>query len=173
MANSDYTDEYIDNIFYLWYENDKKAGSSLLTIIPKTDDGRKPASLTISGWVAERGWIERADVLDAELARKKDDIIINKRAEMFEKHVKIGGELIEKGLEHLKSVGIKTDASAIRAIDLGLETERISVGLADSYTKIAKMSDEDIQKELRKLLGKPQVNEDDILDGEITDTESK
>jgi hypothetical protein len=170
---SDYTDEYIDNIFYLWYENDKKAGSTLLSIIPKNDDGRKPAALTISGWIAERGWIERADVLDAELARKKDDIIINKRAEMFEKHVKIGAELIEKGLDFLKSSGVKTDASAIRAIDLGLETERISVGLADSYAKIAKMSDEDIQKELRKLLGKPPVNEDDILDGEITDTESK
>lgn len=161
MAIIVYTDEYIDNAFYLWYDNGRTVGSKLLSILPEVD-GRKPGILTVKDWVVSKGWIERADALDAEVSREKDRIMIDKRKKMYEEQVVIADELLAKGREFLKDGGIRTGAEALRAIDLGLATKRISVGASEAYEKISQMSDEDIAKELRKLIGKRPVDEDSI-----------
>lgn len=175
MGSASYSDEYIETVFYLWYENGKTTGSGLSALLP-TEDGRTPSLLTIKDWIATKGWMERADALDAEVARSLDSQMINKRIKMYEEQVEVADELLKRGRAFLASEGaIKTGAEALRAIDLGLATKRISVGASEAYEKISQMSDEDIDKELRKLLGKPKTNEDDIVEATVTesDTESK
>ena len=61
---------------------------------------------------------------------------------------------------------MENSASAIRAIDLGLTTERISTGLAEVYVKISKMSDEDLTKELKKLIG-GNSSQEETIDAEV------
>lgn len=173
MGAINYSDEYIEKVFYLWYENGKTTGSGLISLL-QAEDGRTPSVFTIKDWVATKGWMERADALDAELSRALDGKMIDKRIKMYEEQVEIADELLKRGREFLASeIGIRTGAEALRAIDLGLATKRVSVGASEAYEKISKMSDEDIAKELRNLLGKPKVDEDNIVDATITDTESK
>jgi len=175
MGAINYSDEYIEKVFYLWYENGKTTGSGLIALLPQ-EDGRTPSVFTIKDWVVTKGWMERADALDAELSRALDNKMIDKRIKMYEEQVEVADELLRRGREFLANEGaIKTGAEALRAIDLGLATKRISVGASEAYEKISQMSDEDIDKELRKLLGKPKTNEDDIVEATVTesDTESK
>jgi hypothetical protein len=169
MPYNEFPDEYIERVFYAWYENDRKGGSGFISTMPETEDGRKPARITVDKWMREKGWIERADALDAEVSRKMDDEIINKRMEMFKKHEQIGSDLIEKGMAFLndKEKGITNDSTAVRAVDLGITTQRVSTGMAEAYVKISKMSDEALNKELSRLIGK----KDDIVDAEFIEEE--
>jgi hypothetical protein len=171
MGALDFTDQYKDLVFYAWYRGGKKQGDSFVHDLQEDENGRKPAKFTVIKWIASEGWIERADALDAEVSRKQDDAIINERMEMFRKQKEVSDELVEKGLHFLNSEGIKTDASAIRAIDLGLSTQRISTGMAEMYTKISTMPNEALTKELQRLLGKPTSKDAETLDAEIIDEE--
>jgi len=171
MGINTFTEEYVEQVFYLWYENDRKVSNGLVNNLSPNNFGHKPSKITITSWIGSNGWIERADALDAEVSRKMDEEIINKRMEMFKKHAEIGGELIERGRNFLNedNGGIKTDMAALRAIDLGLGTERVSIGLAEAYVKISKMSDEQLSAQLQKLIGK----KEETVDAEIIDTESE
>lgn len=170
MEQAEYPEEYAERIFYLWYDGGRKLTNSFLNILPKSPDGRIPAKATLISWINTRGWTERADALDGEISLALDNEVIEKRKEMYRKQVEIADELVKKGMEFLnnKDNGIKTDASAIRAIDLGLSTQRVSTGMAESYAKISKMSDEQLNNELQKLIGGKKL---DIIDGDILEEE--
>lgn len=167
IVAKDFTEDYIDKVFYIWYRNDRRSGKSFINSLPE-ENGRRPALGTLKDWIGSRGWVERADALDAEVSMKLDNEIIQERVEMFRQHREIGKELRQKGMTYLNEKGIESDNAAIRAIDLGLATERTSVGMAAVLDKISKMSDEQLNKELAKLLGKKEeaINADWVEDDE-------
>ena len=175
-AGKTYTDEYIDKAFYVWYESNRKSTKYVIEHLPDNEDGKRPGNLTVENWKKEYGWRERADALDAEMSRKMDEEVINRRMDMFKKHEALGDTLIEKGKAFLDEKGITSDQAAIRAIDLGISTQRVSVGMAEAYLKISKMTNEQITANLAKLLGSPE-NKEEIIDAEeiddISDTESE
>lgn len=173
MRGNNYSDEFVEQVFYIWYENGRTTGSKFSSLVPHDEDNRKPSSITVNDWITTRGWIERADALDAEIARALDTKMIDKRIKMYEEQVEVADELLREGRNFLQNKGITTDASALRAIDLALATKRISVGASEAYEKISKMGDEEITKELEKLLGQPKRNEDNIMDAVVVDTETK
>ena len=164
----DFSDNYIDNVFYKWHGGDRVISQAFVNLLDPNEKGNTPTRETVRRWKETRGWDERADALDAEISVQKDRQIIDMRMEMFKKHAEIGGQLIEKGISYLQEHGVENSNSAIRAIDLGLSTERVSTGLAEVYVKISKMSDEDLTKELAKLIGGNSSQEDSI-DAEILD----
>jgi hypothetical protein len=166
---SEYLDSYIDDCFTLYYENDRKIGDIFISKLPLTTDGRRPSKSSVLGWERTHGWVERADALDAEVSRKADTEIINRRMKMFEKHEFVGTQLMEKGLAYLEENGITSDASAIRAIDLGITTRIASTGMAETYVKISKMSNDALSEELQKLLG---FKNDEIIDVDVIEDES-
>lgn len=126
MAAYQYTDEYKETAFYIYYKNNKCGAMKLIGLLSE-ENGNKPARMVVERWMLELAWLERADVLDAEMARALDSIIIEKRTKMFEEQEKIADELLTKGREFLNDKGgIKNDMAALRAIELGLLTKRQS-----------------------------------------------
>lgn len=166
MAN--FSEEYIDNVFYKWHGGDRVISQAFINQLEPDLNGQSPTRESIIRWRDSRGWGERADALDAEISVRKDQEIIDLRMEMFKKHAEIGGKLVQEGLLYLQTNGVENSASAIRAIDLGLNTERISTGLAEVYVKISKMSDDALTKEIQKLIGGG-TKDEDTIDAEITD----
>ena len=162
----EYTEEYIDDVFYRWHGADRIISQAFISQLEPDKNGRTPTKEAVTRWRDSRGWIERADALDAEISVQKDRHIIDLRMEMFKKHAEIGGQLIEKGITYLQEHGVENSNSAIRAIDLGLTTERVSTGLAEVYVKISKMSDEDLTKELKKLIG-GNSSQEETIDAEV------
>lgn len=156
-----YDENYLEEIFYAWYE-----GGRSLSIVPKDKSGSSPSKKTIEMWARDNDWNQRADILDAQVSKALDEKVIQRRAVMFEEHVKLADQLIEKGMKFLNEEGITSDNSAIRAITLGIETQRVSVGVAEAFAKISAMSNEQLEKELLKLTGR-----DKAIDGEVVENE--
>lgn len=172
-----YTEKYKEDLFYAWYETgDKSFGTSLLDKIPANENGSKPNLISIKKWSEENGWIERADALDAQVSVAQDNLVINRRIAMYEKHEEVGEELITMGRDFLKKLGegggLKTENAAIRAIELGMETERKSVGVADYVRRLSDMTPDQLDMELQKLLGQKKDDEF-IIDGETKEMEPK
>lgn len=163
---SDYSEEYIESVFYLWVQGGKKLGNPFLNSLPELPDKKTVSRATLNHWIESRGWKERADAIEAEASRAMDELFIDRRKKMYEEQAHVADELIKKGMEFLNASGkgIQTDSSAIRAIDLGLATQRSSIGMAEAYVKISKMSDDQIDREISRLLGK---SPDDAVDAEI------
>lgn len=169
MGQTEYPDSYMEMVFYAWYEGGKKVGNNFLNSLPASPGGRQPSKATVIDWINTKGWIERADALDAEASRALDSLMIDKRKKMYEEQVRVANELVEKGMEYLNEKGIQSDASALRAIDLGLATQRVSTGMAEAYIQISKMSDDQLDKELKKLLGGGKIDSvdaDEIIEEE-------
>lgn len=171
--NKEFPDEYVESVFYMWYEGGRKESITFLNTVPTAPDGRILKKPTLAHWVRSRGWIERADALDAEASRSLDELVIERRRKMYEEQVRVADDLVKKGMEYLNAEGkgIQTDSTAIRAIDLGLATQRISTGMAEAYVKISKMSDDQLNQALQKLLGTNKVENEDMVDAEILEEE--
>lgn len=171
MSRSEYPDNYRETCFFLYYEADRRIGPVLISKLPpcESNDGRTPGKKLLEIWEKTYGWQERADALSVEESNRKQDEVINRRIEMFKKHEAVGTELMEKGLAFLNDKdtgGIKSDSSAIRAIDLGIATRISSIGMAESFLKISKMSDAELTTQLVKLLG---GNKPDSVDAELVE----
>ena len=170
-----YTDTYKEQAFYLWYDNDKCPITRLAELLPKNPDGRSPGSIVLTQWQNEFGWKERADALDADVSRKLDEDVINKRATMYARLAEIGQFEAEEGYRYLKEHGITKEDTALRAIADGALLQQRTVGQAEAWQKIATMTDEQIVKELERLTGRTQKKEFDV-DAEVeeiqVDTES-
>lgn len=129
--------------------------------VPEDEHGRVPNRETIESWKKSLGWVERADSLDAEISRKYEEEIIHKRIRMYEEHAQVGNTLIEKGREFIKDHPIDDMGDALKAIDLGVEIQRTSVGQAEYGLRILQMTDDQLERELRKHLGTPPTKEED------------
>ena len=165
-----FTEKYIDQIFYVWYQNDRPGMNKLHNIMPEEDE-KKPSLTTLQGWYKDFGWEQRADALDGEASRSLDQQVIQKRVEMWEKLEVVGGTLVDKGKAYLETHELSTDMSAIRAITDGAELLRASVGQAEAWFKISQMTPAQLDGAFRALLNKGQ-NEVDVVDAESSDTES-
>jgi hypothetical protein len=176
-----YTDDYIEQAFYIWYRNNKCGSHKLINLLPKTDAGNSPARMVIERWLIERGWKERADALDAEVSMKLDIEVIDERTAMYKRLAEIGREETEMGYTFLKEHGIQKEENALRAISDGTALQQRAVGGAEFLQKVLTMSNEQLDKELLKLTGKTPKMEnefdvdagvEDITDDAIPDTVS-
>jgi len=81
---------------------------------------------------------------------------------MYKRHAQIGQDMVEMGMRFLEENGIKKEETALRAIIEGVDIQRQAIGLAEALAKISTMDNDQLTKELQKLLGKPQMGENDV-----------
>ena len=165
-----YNDQYIELIFHKWYNGGRKISQRFANSLPQDDRGNSPSFKTIEKWRDGFGWIERADSLDADLSRRFEDEAVEKRIEMYREHVEVSNALIQKGKQFLETHPIEEMSDALKAISLGVDIQKASIGQIEMGQKILKMSDEQLTKELNKLLGKPDT-ESEFIDVAAEDIE--
>lgn len=164
--SENFSDSYKEEVFALWYETGKKISNKFSNSLPE-ENGNRPSPKTVEKWRDQFGWLQRADILDAELSQVLQTRIIDKRIKMYEEHSKIADELIQKGRTFLRTVELRDASDAIRAISLGVEIEKESIGQAEVGRRLLTMSDEQLNKELERLIGKPKALSDSIIDAEV------
>ncbi len=168
----DYSLDYKEACFYAWYRAGKPSLNGIIRVLPATSDGRKPAMETVRKWMrGGDGWIswhQHADELDAEASKILDKEAVEERIKLVKQLAEDNKLLKEKGLEAIKGENpFKDDLpAAVRAIIAGGEGEFKYSGMATSLLAVAQMTDKQLDKEMRRLLGQ---NENEIVDVEATE----
>lgn len=161
-----YSQSYRESMFNIWYQAECPPMTELVKIIPPDEQGRTPDPPTLRRWHNLDGWDEHADALNGQLAVQTDQLAIQERMEMFKKHAELGKTLAQKGEEYITEHGLSTGAEAIRAVIEGTDLERKSLGYAEFFNKIVNASNEELDKQLKRLTGGG-----DILEGEAKDVD--
>lgn len=171
-----YSDEYREACFFAWYRAGKpKLGMKTVlgTVIPTSEDGFKPNSVTLKKWREEYGWLERADVLDAQVSKVLENEAIQERIETLRQLAKDGKTLKEKGLDYIREHDRPFEdnpSAAVRAIVAGSEMEFRYAGQAAVLSTIGQMSNKQVESEIKKLLGGRENDvEPEMIDSEIED----
>lgn len=155
MAQQNFSETYKETVFVLWHEGNRKLSDRFCNSLPD-ENGDRPSPKTVEKWRDNFGWIERAESLDVDFSNKLIAQSLNKREEMYKRHEEVASALLTKGEEYLKEHDFKDSADAIRAIGLAVEISRASVGQAEIIRKFASMSEEQLDKELQKMISKPE-----------------
>lgn len=169
--SENYSDQYIEQTFYLWYKGGRKISNRFANSLPEDEKGQRPTFKTVEKWRDNFGWIDRADKLDADISNALQKDVINERIEMYREHVEVANALITKGKEFLDTHEIDDMADALKALSLGIEIARTSVGQAALGHKILAMSDDQLTKELSKLLA-PEKKNEEFIDAETEEEPS-
>lgn len=159
--SDNYTDPYKEQIFFLWYKGGRKLSNRFANSLPE-ENGQKPTFKTVEQWRDKFGWIARAEALDLEISTGLQKEVINERMEMYQEHVDIAHKLLTKAKEFLEGHSIEDMADALKAIALATELERTSVGQVALGQKVIAMSDDQLTRELNKLLSPAKQNEEFI-----------
>lgn len=163
--SENYSDQYIEQTFYLWYKGGRKISQKFSNSLPEDDKGQRPTFKTIEKWRDAYGWVDRAEGLDADISNALQKEVINERMEMYKSHVELADALIAKGKEFLDTHEIDDMADALKAISMGVDIAKASVGQVALGQKILSMSDDQLTKELNKLLA-PQKKDEEFIDAE-------
>jgi len=167
-----YSDQYIEQVFALWYKGGRKISQKFSNSLPEDEKGERPTFKAIEKWRDNYGWMERADVLDAELSLALQDQVINERIAMYKEHVQVADSLIEKGKTYLNDHEIDDMTDALKAISMGVEIHRLSVGQVALGQKILSMNDDQLTRELNKLLS-PKSEDEEFIDVVPEDVDEK
>lgn len=155
-----YSDAYREKVFIAWYTAGCPQGEQIGINLPVDELGRTPHTEVIKRWIRESGWRDRANILNAEVARQIEKKAVEVRVEMLNRQAEIGKELQRKGSEYLDKHEFEKAGEALKAIIQGAELERSSRGLPDALIKVSEMKDEDLMTTLNHLLSK--VNTDEL-----------
>ncbi len=163
-----YSDLYKEMVFYKWHGDGKSISQRFCNTLPD-EDGSRPTPKTIEKWRDNFGWIERAEALDVELSNTLKNEYVEKRNAMFEKHVDMASLLIDKAKDFLTKATFLEASDALRAVALGIEIERASIGQVEMGKKILEMTPDQLNKELFRLVGKDVAPDTDIVEGDTED----
>jgi hypothetical protein len=144
-----YSQEYIESCFFIWYQNRDKHRLDIVASLPESEDGNVPPYATVRGWKDRYGWDERADALDAEVAVQLEHEAVTKKAEAIKKLAKVGESLVDKGIDYIMSK---------------------FVGMGEFILGVSKMNDQQLTKEFYRLMGK---GDEDVIDAENEDVIDK
>jgi hypothetical protein len=134
--------------FLAWYEEGRHYSQTKAKL--------KVSDPTLTRWIAEFNWHERADKLDEKAQAKIDAKLINERvkrlAKMNENHFQIGNGLLKRSSEYLQNNEFKNANEAIAGAKAAVEIQRKAEGLPDWLLEITEMNEDELQRERDKLL---------------------
>ena len=161
-----YSDSYKNDLFLLWWKNQKPFSKRLWQMIPEDWDGSKPAVTTVERWVREI-FVSRAETLDNRLAQEMEGRLVKEKVEMLYRHAEVGRKIQKKALDCLDKIDPSdlSSNSAVRLLVEGVRIERDSVGLPQALEKMMSASDEDLLERVQKLTKESQA---EILTDDIS-----
>lgn len=179
-STTPFSEDYIESCFLTWFNNGRPQIGKLVTMLPRDDLGRTVAKDTLARWMRDRAWNERADDLDSEVSRSVEQIAVQQKVEMFQRHALVGGEMIDKGIQYLREHGLDKSADAIKMIIEGVRIEKSSIGIPQALMEVSSMSDAKLMSVIARLMsgsddiGVLEIKEADpdaLVDGSIDATD--
>ena len=167
VSRKRFSDQYKDEIFYLWYRAGKPVAHKLYQLVSSDINGNKPTMKTLEQWTKYH-FRKRADKLDSELQKQYDKTVVRERIDMLNRHAGIGLEMQTAAMEYLEENKENlTVPSAVRLLIEGVRIERQSRGVPDAMSKIIDKSDDEILELFEEIItNAPSLN---VIDAEFED----
>lgn len=165
-SKTEFTDDYKNEIFTIWYNEGKPVVKVLQEKIPvpKTNYGIKPSTHTLYSWIHSDSWKVRAKELDTGVQKSVDLALIHTKVEMLERHANVGTTMQDIALEYLEQhAKDMTAPAAVRLLVEGIRIERESRSIPEALAKLTSLSDEQLLKEVIKAYEDAPL-EDEIID---------
>jgi hypothetical protein len=105
----------------------------------------------VEAWVTERGWRERADVLDARAETKIDDDLVALKVNALRKQASQAAAVREKSLNYILDNEFDSSASAVSAFFKAAELERVTLGISKTIQKLSEMDDDEVLQTVKEL----------------------
>lgn len=136
-----------------WYGKGRPPATQLIESegFPIDKYGRKPVRRVVEAWVNERGWRERADVLDAQADTQINDELVALKVAMLRKQAAQAAAVRQKAFDHLINNEFDSSASAVAAFLKSSELERLAVGLSKQIERLAEMRDDEVLQMVKEL----------------------
>lgn len=159
---SNYRQGYVDELFLLWWKQGRPSIKKFHASIPPNDDGNTPSFETLNNWKIE--WIKKAEELDAEFYGQVAAEAMADKAEMLRRHTTVATKMQDMAIKYLEENEAElTINNATRLLIEGVRIERESRGIPDALDKMSEKTDDELMKELQKLVS------GDIIDLQIID----
>jgi hypothetical protein len=155
-TRTEFTQDYKMKIFMLWYNKGKPVSERLYSIIITENireplSGEIPTRTTIDKWI-KKDFELKATFLDLEASKAIEKELVANKIQMLQSHSKIGQELYEMGMVHLRTEGLGNSRNALSAVIEGLRIEKESSGVNIKFAELDKLNDEELLAELNKLV---------------------
>jgi hypothetical protein len=163
-----FSEEYKQELFLVWYENNRPNARNFMAIVPEDKFGHKPPRTTIEGWIY-KDFKPKAEIVDQDVRERVSDQLVKEKVEMLQRHIQISRSMQDTAIKYLEQH--ENDLSphiAVRLLVEGIRIERESVGIPNVLLKMSEMSDEDLVKKVEELIERSPV---EILPAEIEDAE--
>jgi len=146
-----FSDDYIHEVFLIWYRAQKCNVAKLYQLIPFNLDSRKPEESTLRGWVNDK-FIPEADRLDRLVQEQIDNQVVMEKVEMVNRHSVTAKEMQDMALKYLRAnESMMTTANAVRMYVEGVRIERESRGLPGLITEISKDTNEQLLDRVKNI----------------------
>ena len=154
-----FTDGYKDTVFSIWYQAGKPNHMILYNMIPEEPiTGNRPAQSTLKHWV-DNDFRPRGHELDAEVKEQIESKMIAEKVRMLERHANLGVEMQNMAIQYLEDHKQEiTIPTATRLLVEGIRIERESRGIPEAIEAMAKNTDEELLRELEKIISKAPVD---------------
>jgi hypothetical protein len=148
-----YDENYIEQMFYFWYNSGRLPATKLIELpeCPKDQFGRIPVRRIIEAWVNEKGWRERADVLDAQAETQINDELVALKVSMLRKQAAQAAEVRQRAFDYILDIGFDSSASAVSAFLKAAEMERLTLGISKTIQKLSEMDDDEVLQTVKEL----------------------
>ncbi len=109
---------------------------------------------------SQENWQERLESIETQARENSDQQIQESLEEMTTRHIKTARMLQAKGIEALRSMQIKTVSDALKALQVGLEKERLIRGEPSDRTVV------EIEEIIKREYAEWMVDDKEDGDGE-------
>lgn len=155
-----YSDDYAERLFQVWYQMGSPKPTAFYKFLTenekdsKDEYGRIPSLATLEGWIYDKLWMARKDLLDAKVATKIDDDLVALKVNMLREQAAAFRAIRQKAAAFLLENDFDSSASAVQALVKGSQEERIAYGLSKTIQKMSAMDDDELIKTVRELAAK-------------------
>lgn len=147
-----YDNDYVNAVFWLWYDSGKPGANKLRSLIDPPEGFGIPGVPTIYKWIDD--FKIRAEPLDRKISEIMETKAVTKKVEMLTRHAEIGNKMQSIAMEYLQENSEKINANiAVKLLVEGIRIERESLGLPTLITATQDATDEKLMSEIQRMLG--------------------
>lgn len=163
-----FSDTYKKQCFDAWYLAGRPSEiSRVRSLIPPNEDGNVPSLGVLNRWRNEMAWEMYADDLDSRAIQLSDNNLIATKVAMLKQHQEDAATIAKKALDAITANGFDSSASAVTAYFRATEEQRKTAGFSDLLERLDKMTNNDVEAEIRALLSRASANDQIVEAGTV------